>query len=76
MWIEGEFTAGWSKMKSTSKSAWFKCRLINNAKRAPFTYCLLLWSRTPVARVVVIYIVLFARTKVEMEATKMLLIIP
>ena len=31
----GEFTARLSKMKSERKSAWFKCKLVNNAKRGP-----------------------------------------
>lgn len=63
-------------VKSTRQSEWFKCKLVNNAKRGGGgAYCTAQRSRTPVAMEAVIYIVLFARTKVAMKANKMLLII-
>lgn len=62
-------------VKSTRKSEWFKCKLVNNAKRGSPAYCTPQRSRTLVAMETVIYIVLFARTKVAMKANKMLLII-
>lgn len=30
-----EFTVRWGRMKSAWKSAWFKCTVVNNAKRGP-----------------------------------------
>lgn len=69
-------------VKSTRKSEWFKGKLVNNAKSPhpppplpPLAYCTLQRSRTLVAMEAVIYIVLFARTKVARKANKMLLII-
>lgn len=57
------------------KSTWFKCGLVNNTKSGPLR--ILSAAEEPGAsrEVLVIYIVLFARTQVGTEATKMLLII-